>query len=284
MEDSGGYSLIRHMVNRCAHCGQPSVAPHQCAARDVVEWRTVGLLASLRPPTHEAPTSAAPSSSPIKWGNAFAEEVASHDQELQASQFTKDHTLPKAKPRVSPIKLGHKTALPSHFYYTPDEEKAIKQQQKQLDEDLRRKEFQEKLKRLSPTTKRQKKNVMLKKLKRDMKRDASGGVEKTSAALIGFLSNTNGMLTLPDPGATEYDNEMQWLLRHQTNIGQYKHERDKKHAARQFVSVEDLQKEVNVERQVQAQNKAYENMMDEAGSSIHTQKIRKKRDKKQLGR
>lgn len=49
-----------------------------------------------------------------------------------------------------------------------------------------------------------------------------------------------------------------------------------------FVSVEDLQAQVNEERQIKAVNKAYENMLEEQGSNIGNQVVRKKRDRKKL--
>ncbi|GMI28329.1 hypothetical protein TeGR_g5417, partial [Tetraparma gracilis] len=186
--------------------------------------------------------------------------------------------------RVSPVKLGHHTHQPHPIFYTVGEEKAIARAKKEKEEEKRRKQFTALLNKTSPSTKRKKKNVLLKKIiKRSI--DDSGTGEKMSDKMAGYVGNVSGLITLPDRGSTEYENQVSWLLRNQSTLGRNKAGKRYGHAGNMrapFVSVEDLQAQVNEERQIKAVNKAYENMLEEQGSNIGNQVVRRKRDRKKL--
>jgi hypothetical protein len=270
------FSLIRHVVKRCDKCGQPHVPDHTCKSRDIAEWRTVGMLASLRKGGDDdpnTPLTAASTPGGAKWGHSWAEDVERSKQaEMLAERRQSLIVAPKM--RVSPVKLGHHISVPQELLMTVEEENEVKREKTLREKEVKEKDFMSRLSMISPDSKRKKKSKLLKKIKKS--RDDSAG---ESDKMVGYVSGVVGLLTLPDPGAIDYDNEMQWLLRSQTTVGQYKKNKNKEQK-RELVTVEDLQRDVQEQRQVRAVNKDYDILMEESGSNLHNQVRRKKRDRK----
>jgi len=92
--------------------------------------------------------------------------------------------------------------------------------------------------------------------------------KKDSDKMEGFLSGMNGLLRLPNADSKEYENEMSWLFRNHCATSNKGSKKKKKKSlggrfTRKVTRLEEMQATIKQKRQMDAQDKAYEKLMEE---------------------